>query len=482
MASLAELARLHTDLDGDRLAHLQRLVASWGLLADFCFSDLLLFAPVAKDETRFVVLGQVRPTTSQTLYRDDWVAEVLDEVERPLVVRAYRLGEIIEGEINLSPLQERVRVLCIPVRYEGEMVAVLTRESVPSVGRQPGELERIYVEIFNRFARMIAAGQFPFDAEDAESEEAPRVGDGVLLLDGRGTVEYSSPNAVSALHRMGIHANADGMTLAELGFEETAVRTALHIGAPVTEEVERGPVTVLVRCIPLLETRGVTGAVVLIRDISELRRRDRLLISKDATIREIHHRVKNNLQTISSLLRLQARRIDSEEATAALEEAVRRVGSIAIVHETLSQAVEEAVDFDEIVDRLRVMVTDMGSTGGAVTSSRVGQFGVLPAELATPLAMVLTELLQNATEHAFDGGPGHVEVSVCRETRESGEELQVRVTDDGRGIPDTFDLERSGSLGLSIVRTLVESELGGALVLGSATDGGACVDVRIPLV
>jgi two-component sensor histidine kinase len=215
---------------------------------------------------------------------------------------------------------------------------------------------------------------------------------------------------------------------------------------------------------------------VLLRDVTDLRSRDRELVTKDATIREIHHRVKNNLQTVAALLRLQARRMTVPEAQAALEEAVRRVGSIALVHETLSQSLDESVDFDEIVDRLRMMVTDVGSTDEPVTSSRVGSFGVLPGEVATPLAMVLTELLQNATEHAFGGGPGHVEVAVDR-----SEGLRLRVTDNGRGIPESFDLARSGSLGLSIVRTLVESELGGSLSLGSAGDGGAEIEVRIPL-
>jgi len=486
MASLAELARLHTDLDGPRLAHLQRLVASWGLLADFCFSDLLLFAPVAGAETsRFVVLGQVRPTTSQTLYREDWVGEVLDEVERPLVARAYRLGEIIEGEINLSPLQERVRVLCIPVRWEGRMVAVLTRESVPSVGRQPGELERIYVEIFNRFARMIAAGQFPFAAEDAESEEAPRVGDGVLLLDDRGNVEYSSPNAVSALHRMGIHANADGMTLSELGFEESAVRTALAIGAPVTEEVERGPVTVLVRCIPVLEARGVSGGVVLIRDISELRRRDRLLISKDATIREIHHRVKNNLQTISSLLRLQGRRLASPEAKVAIEESVRRIRSIALVHETLSRDAGDDVPFAEILRPLVRMVEEGLTTPDRTRFDVVGDAGRLPANVATPLAVVLTELLQNAVEHGFGTGDGDgdgpaAKGSVVVELANHGAHLVVQVRDDGAGLPEDFSIDGSSGLGLSIVRTLV-TEMGGTIDLYPGPGGrGTTAHLRVP--
>src|SRR5688572_4657263 len=266
MATLTELARFHTSLDGRAVSHLQRLVAAWGLLADFCFADLLLFAPTidSQDGDRFLVLGQIRPSTSQTVYRADWIGTTVDEEERPLVTRAFRLGEIIEGETTIAALKERVRVLCIPVRCDGEVIGVLTRESAPSFGRQPGELERTYVAVFNRFARMIAAGDFPFDAQDIETEEAPRVGDGVILLDASARVEYTSPNGVSALHRIGVHANAEGLRFDELGLDGSLVQTAFSQKTPVTEEVEGGgEVTVLIRCIPLLDHGAVSGAVLL---------------------------------------------------------------------------------------------------------------------------------------------------------------------------------------------------------------------------
>ena len=306
-----------------------------------------------------MVLGQIRPTTSQTLYRHDLLGEQTDEVERPLIARSLRLGEIIEGEVTDTVIRERVRMLCIPVRWQGTTIAVLSRESAPSVGRSPGELERTYGEIFNRFARMIAAGEFPFTAEDSESDEAPRVGDGCIVLDRSARVEYTSPNAISALHRMGIHQNLEGLRLSELGLDDESIRTAFTMAVPVTEEVDSGTgSTILLRCIPLLELGRVSGAVVLMRDVSEVRRRDRLLLSKDATIREIHHRVKNNLQTISSLLRLQGRRLDVPEAKLAIEESVRRISSIALVHETLSREAGEDVAFMEMLRPLVRMVEE----------------------------------------------------------------------------------------------------------------------------
>ena len=356
------------------------------------------------------------------------------------------------------------------------MIGVLTRESAPSFGRQPGELERTYVDVFNRFARMIATGDYPFDAQDTETEEAPRVGDGVILLDAAGRVEYTSPNGVSALHRIGVHANAEGLRFSELGLDDSLVETAFSIGAPVTEELEgQADVSVLIHCIPLLDHGAVSGAVVLTRDVSELRRRDRLLLSKDATIREIHHRVKNNLQTISSLLRLQGRRFTSPEAKMAIEESVRRIRAIALVHETLSREAGDDVAFVEIVRPLARMVEEgMSSAEHPVHFSVEGDGAFLPAIIATPLSVVLNELLQNAIDHAFpphldlQSAPGRVVVTLHND----GERLEVTVVDDGVGLPEDFSLEAVTGLGLSIVRTLVTSELMGTIHLERGSRGG----------
>ena len=186
----------------------------------------------------------------------------------------------------------------------------------------------------------------------------------------------------------------------------------------------------ILRSIPLRPEGERTGGLVLLRDVTDLRRRDRELVTKDATIREIHHRVKNNLQTVAALLRLQARRIDVPEGRAALEEAVRRVGAIAVVHETLSQAFDEWVDFDEVADQLTRLVTDVGTRGGRISTRRTGSFGTVSSEAATPLAMVLTELVQNAVEHAFaedrDEG-GCIEIRCQRD----GDALVLVIEDDG---------------------------------------------------
>ena len=202
-------------------------------------------------------------------------------------------------------------------------------------------------------------------------------------------------------------------------------------------------------------------------------------MTKDATIREVHHRVKNNLQTVAALLRLQARRIQTGAAKEALEEAVRRVGSIAVVHEILSrQPVEAYVGFDEIADRLASMVNDVGAVRSKVAINRSGSFGDVPSEVATALAMVLTELLQNAVEHGYPGG---ADGAIALDVERRGETMLVRIADNGIGFPPGFDATSTDSLGLSIVRTLVESELGGSLELGNGSVGGAQARIVIPV-
>jgi two-component sensor histidine kinase len=338
---------------------------------------------------------------------------------------------------------------------------------------------------------MVAAGDYPFAGEDVTTEDAPRVGDGLILVDTEGRINYSSPNAMSALHRMGVTDAVESRRLPDLGVEETAVDRALAAGCPVIEEVERRPdVIVLVHCTPLLVAGTVTGAMVLLRDVTDLRRLDRLLLSKDAAIREVHHRVKNNLQTISSLLRLQARRLAPGQGQEALREAERRVRSIAVVHEILSREPGDEVPFDEIVESLVRMAEDSAVSGHRVDIQVTGDIGEVGADVATPLAVVLAELLQNAVEHAFpeDGADESGETATEPSGRvdlvlaNDGRRLTLQVRDDGVGLPPGFDIEATSSLGLSIVRDLVTTQLGGTIVMESREGTLVTLDIPAPTV
>src|SRR6478609_2859772 len=505
VASLDQLVRGSTDLTEADLDWLHVLLGEWQLLADLSFADLVLWLPM-RSVGRFVVGAQMRPTTGPTLFLDDLVGLEATAAQRPDLGRAHAEGRIVdsvgtrrgEGPANAFG----VEVQAVPVRRAGRNIAVVSRHYKPPAGQgqsSSSPLEEAYLDSARVLSRMVAQGRFPFPAVFGDPEVSPRVGDGLVRLDANGIVTYASPNAQSAYRRLGLSGDLVGADLGTLttdlapsrGPVDEAVSVVAAGRAPRTAEVEAGPAALLLRAIPLQPGGRRVGALVLVRDVTDVRRRDRAMATKDATIREIHHRVKNNLQTVAALLRLQGRRIDEPAARMALAEAKRRVGSIAIVHETLSHTPDEYVAFDEIADRLTAMVTDVAALGGGVSARRAGSFGVLPAEVATPLAMALTELLQNAVEHGFGnhdaitGGAadesaprsGSLDVTASR----IAGRLRVEVTDDGSGLPAGFDTESSGRLGLQIVRTLVIGELNGTLELGPRHGGGTRAVIDLPL-
>jgi two-component sensor histidine kinase len=160
---------------------------------------------------------------------------------------------------------------------------------------------------------------------------------------------------------------------------------------------------------------------------------------------------------------------------------VRRVGSIAMVHETLSRVPDEVVDFDEIAGRVAMMAGEVSAAETRVTPTLLGEFGQLSAAVATPLALVLTELLQNALQHGLSG-PQHSAGGFLEVTARRGPGLlTVTVTDNGAGLPPDFDLDSASSLGLQIVRTLVLTELDGRLEILPRPGGGTRVLVELPL-
>jgi two-component system, sensor histidine kinase PdtaS len=478
VSSLEELVEDHAGLDSIAIDTLHAIVSDWQILADLSFADLVMFCRDPQTH-ELMVVAQMRPYTAQTIYQEDLVGQTFAPEERPGVTRAFEEGRIIrDGDPDWStgvPVREEA----VPVPLEGQVIAVVTREANLSMVRAPSQLELTYLQAANDLCQMLAEGAFPFPGEDPERELAPRVGDGLVRIDPTGVVVYASPNAISAFRRCGFMENIIGRNLAEFDLDDQAVLEALADGEPLESEVEARGAVVLRRLIPLTRAHHVLGGLMLVREVTELRRHERLLLYKDATIREIHHRVKNNLQTVASLLRLQSRRLESDEARQALWESVRRISSIALVHETLSQDSRQRVSFDKVAQRLVEMLsTGLTDPNRPVKMDLRGGAGELPAEVATPLALVLSELVQNSVEHAFPERGGTITIELERRTAS----LHLTIRDDGVGVPEDWSLGDDANLGLQISATLVESELGGTLEVMRAPDGpGTLCEALLPL-
>ncbi len=474
MPAIEEFLRGRSPLDPEQIHRLRELIADWQLLSDLSFADLILWVPLRKDfkswPTGYVAVAHIRPTTAATLFPLDLIGEEISYGERPNIDQALSTAEIVR-DTQPEPLGEHmVKEETIPVMVDNHVVGVISRHRDSELMRQPSRLELNYREIAHNLYRMVSEGTFPFPDAGTLFDPAPRVGDGLIRLDVNGVVSYASPNARSAFSRLGWIREVEGHNLGDVAkslarqspdAQEESISGGLSGKALKRVEIENQGGTISFTVLPLLQSEDRIGAIVLLSNVTELRRRERELITKDATIREVHHRVKNNLQTVSALLRLQARRIDDPGASAALNEAVRRIASIALVHETLSNSPDASVDFDQVLDSLVSHALELSPRMSELRIERTGALGSLEPRIATPLALVITELIHNALEHGLAETGSALGIHVAA----TPAELQVTISDDGVGLPEGFDIATSPNLGLQIVRTLTENELRGTLSL-----------------
>ena len=485
MLMLTEVVAQHSDLSADDTLWLSGLVDQWDVLADLSFSDLILWVP-DQDPNVFWAAAQFRPTTGPTALEDDVVGEEIAYDPESLVTEAYLSREICETSGNKLHAGIPVDIHAVPIVRHGTVIGVVEMHTNRMGIRAPGALEDTYLETAQIIMDMLLTATFPMPGDKPVPWESPRVGDGSLRLDRNGIITWASPNAMSAFRRLGWAGDLLGEDLRVIanGLAEVRREPVDQVAAPLLvanrareHALETRQGTVRLRSQPLHREGENVGWLVTCRDITDLRNRERELVTKDATIREIHHRVKNNLQTVAALLRLQARRTTSTEASSALADAQKRVGAIAVVHEILSKGFDEAVRFDEVADRLMTMVRDVATSRSKVAMTRVGSFGSIPADVATNLSLVFTEVVQNALEHGLADAPGEV---IVRPSQRDGV-LRVDVENDGEDLPAHFTLEQSRSLGLSIVTTLV-ADLDGTFEMEPREEGGGTrAKITIPL-
>jgi two-component sensor histidine kinase len=477
-----------TDADVEWL-HL--LVAESQLLADLAFADIVLWVPTA--DGNFVAVAHSRPSSAATLFYRDFVGQQIRPEWRQQVSEALETARIVDTAVPDWYEETPTRVRAVPVMRRiapsgaavtDVPIAVLTRHSNLGEARTPGRQELTFNQCANDLFTMIASGDFPnLAAPTGPRRGAPRASDGLLRLDVDGVVTFASPNGLSAFNRMGFAAELEGESLAQVTTE--LIRDKIHVDeslplvvtgrAPWRTDIEARGVTVTLRAIPIRHRGERVGAIVLVRDVTEVRHQEQELITKDATIREIHHRVKNNLQTVASLLRIQARRSHSDASREALTQAMRRVSAIAVVHDTLSEGLSQNVDFDDVFDRVLLLIAEVASSHSTtVHPVKSGKFGTLPSEYATPLALALTELVTNAVEHGLAGRDGKVEISAKRKK----DRLTIRVRDNGVGLPEG---KVGSGLGTQIVRTLIQGELSGAIDWHTLEGEGTEVTIDVPL-
>lgn len=458
-------------LDNDQIKRIEMVSKEIQLIADLGYCDIVIYSFHIETGEAFVVAA-ARPNTSTSVRPDNAVGLALTNPNE-IIDRVFATGKRAKGEIGMFN-DAPIIITAIPIKDKSNnIIAILASERREPEDLRPSEMEQMYMGAANDLMEMIEIG---IDV-GVDFPSAKEAGDGLLCIDVNGKISYASPNAVSVYRRLGVENSLAGRSIYEIGLEEAPAARALEDRKAIMEEITERGATVIKRAIPLIGKNGLKGVVAIIRDVTDVRKREQQLKIKETTIREIHHRVKNNLQTIASLLRLQARRMTTPEASQALLESVGRISSIAVVHEILSASGTESVDFKEIATNINNIIRgSLVDPDKRITILTRGVGGQISSPVATALALVLTELVQNAVEHAFaDVKEGKIETFLQRR----GKTLTMTVIDNGSGLPKDFDATLNSNLGLQIVQTLISDELSGTWEMQS--NGGTKVVVRVPI-
>ena len=468
MAISSDVAR---DLDGVAAAVIKRILPNLNLLADLLHADVLLFARAG---TQIDVLEHAQPSPVPSVYQDSQTGRRLrpDQV-RPIASILFQgkgRHEVQGAVVNGIPI---LREMLAVRDAEGRLIAALATETAVIEHERVLKRTPVLRRALTRVRDLVAQGRL----EGGENLGRLSLYDGMIVIDADGVIQYASSVAEGLYRLLGIVDVLADSQLSELDTNEYLAFRAIETNTCLEQEMKEQDRVWIKKAIPLVAGdspgwlsrlpisfgRHPAGAIIIIQDVTDEAKKERELKVKSAMIQEIHHRVKNNLQTITALLRLQARRVESEEAANALKEAVGRIMSVAVVHEFLSQDEDSVINIQDVCKR----IVQEFVTGTLDPMKRIdmklegeGQF-LLPAQQATSCALIVNELIQNAMDHGLaDKDEGTVIVRLLQ----TDDSMAIEIEDDGAGLPEDFDPARGG-LGLQIIRTLVRDDLKGQFLL-----------------
>jgi len=487
MSEIRGLSLPASEPDLDLLENIQRGMA---ITADLTRSDLLLVYP--RNPEQVVVVAQARPHSIHSLYDADMVGKTLTRSDSPIILEAWRRSWPMRAQRDLLPTGAPIVQQVRPIRdREGSLLAFLSAEtSMIQVERHRGR-HSSFRRAINWVTQMCIAGELADAADLSPFTEW----DGVLYVDSQRRITYTSGIANNLYRRLGYMDDLRGMRLNQLNTDdEEMAAEAMFKRLPLERESVEQSLIWVRKVLPVwpqnpLSTRlnralrgrsgplEAVGVLIMIHDATEERRTAQELNVKTTMIQEVHHRVKNNLQTIAATLRLQARRTSQPETLQAINEAVTRILSVAVIHEFLSKDERQTINIRELCQRI---VSQSGQVtampGQQITFSVDGPSIYLPSQQATTCALVVNELIQNAVEHGFEKRhQGHIGIIL----EDGGHFVRLEVRDDGDPLPATFDIAEASNLGLQIVRTLVQADLHGQLKIENA-DGEVSASVIFP--
>ena len=472
MDDITRLCRAQTWLTMLQISLLARMAIVFPFLADLAHGELKVYVK-AKAPEYFLVIAQQRPHTVYLPGKDSAVGKLVRCIEEPLIKETFQTGKPARGkrEWNYGSM---IDMFTFGIHDGDKVIGVLNFEV---------DLDKLSIEGYSHL--LDAAVAVLYHARHILNPEQFRpitASDGIIITDAHSRIVFADAAAQRIYRVLGV-GSLRGGHLFDRQMTQHVTRETVETERPWQKEITAGGLILIRREIVIREGGNLCMRIVIISDVTETRAKDKEIRIKSAVIQEIHHRVKNNLQAIASLLRIQARRAKTAEVKAALKESVNRILSISVVHEYLSQQGSEDIDVQEVMGHIfDLAARNMTDREFTIRTEFRGPRLILPSKCASSVALVLNELVLNAMEHAFTGRKSGLIGLVVQEDENH---WHLDFYDDGVGLPEDFETRPRHSLGLTIVQTLVEGDLGGTFSIENDERGpghGTHACLRIPKV
>lgn len=454
---IKQLCRKYTDLNDADIAIIEAMNRVLQPVANLVDADIFIDCPGRDGDA--IVVAEAKPSDVPSSYKKTVVGMLAKQENEPAVARTFRLG-VGTKEMKAITQENGMTIQTVEaIRNGGKIIGVLIQEKRLDEQRELSDRIHFSQQSDERIAvaltHMASEGNWLTECID----------EAIVMVNHEGIVSFRNTLAKELYQTLGYVEDVLGQPYKNVRLIEDTSDTVREVnGFTVKQATVSGRVLTL-RRVPL-NTADMAFAIV-IQDETWRWEQEQALILKSVAIKEMHHRVKNNLQTIASLLRLQMRRTDNADTREVLGESMNRILSIASTHEVLSQSGVDEVMLGAVLNNIRSNTLRYFEGPRRVDISIEGDDFAVDSDIATSIAMVVNELLQNSFKYAFPerNEGGQVRVVVTRGDLYS----EIRVADNGSGF-DVGKVEKS-SLGLSIVQTLVKDKLKGNLEIESGSAG-----------
>lgn len=460
---LRELCKLHTDLYDEDIDILENMEKNLPLMAKlteaFIFIDCL-----TRDSDTAIVVAEGKPSNYSSLYKNSVVGKLALRQNEPAVLRTLEIG--IDSTDFKAITQENVTVKqkTVSIRNpQGKIIGVLIMEQ--DITEDVSQSRNM--EILSQTTEQLAETLINLKSKVSEnSVDYNLINDAILIFNDRGNAVYANSSCEELYRKLGYKDKIVGMSFNNLVLNETTFNEISKERKSRIFETTIGRLALQIKY-AITEKNHSYGVIILIKDITEIKEKEKALILKSVAIKEIHHRVKNNLQTIASILRLQSRRVSSSEVKKCFYDSINRVLSIAAVHEVLAQNGIEDIDIKNILSKIRYNAIRSGvQSNKTINIELLGDSFDVNSDKATSVAIVLNELLENSIKHAFDDDQeGNIQILIKKGMMYSS----ISIIDNGKGF--NVNVNKKNSLGLNIVNSIIKDKLNGDINIESNENG-----------